>query len=486
MAFCEKERQLIDGGCTCVDNKFFINYLPDAPDIRSAVYLLGLALSNSQGSDNSIEAMSQKLNITPEETIDAYRYWEELGLVSILEDNPPRILYLNVRGTASSLKKIKPSKYTKFSKDIQAAITGRMITVNEYNEYYTFLENTAFEPSALVAVAKYCAETKGDDINYRYILTVARNQMTKGVSTLAAVQDRLNSQQKYDADLKLVFKALGVTRKFDHNDRENYEKWTKDYGFTQDVIVYVAKKCKTGGADKLDKMLSEYYKRGVLSAKEIDGYESEKLKLYELTKAINKTIGVFYQSLDVIIDEYVMDWLRRGYDDETLLAVAKYCFRSGIRTLNGLASVIDKLYKNGVTTLPSLEQYLASVAEKDDVIKSILDKAGLERKVTSSDRTLFKTWTQVWSLPTDVILYVAEQSAGASSPMIYINKTLSDCKQRGELTVEQIKARKTAYGSAEAAAAKAKVLVGGREIERRTYTDSQIADLFSALDDTED
>ena len=484
MTFCNKEKQLIDSGFTAVDNGFLLNYMPDAADVRSAVYLLGLALADSSGTDNSCQTIANKLGVSCDDVMSAFLYWEELGLVAISNETPPRVTYLSARTAGDSLKKIKPSKYAKFSKDIQAAIEGRLITVNEYNEYYNFLENTTFEPAALVAVAKYCAELKGGNIGYQYVLTVARNQLHRGATTLEAVTDRLNSQQKYDGDLKLVFKAMGSNRKFEHADREAYEKWTKEFGFTLDTVVAVAKSCKTGGMTRLDGKLTEYYKRGAMSVKEIEAYESEKTRLYDLARAINKTIGVYYQSLDTIVDEYVTAWLRRGYDDETLLAVAKYCFKSGIRTLNGLASVIDKLYKNGVTSLNTLKTYLARLALNDEHIQRVLVKCGLDRKTTSSDRQLYKTWTESWAMPQDVIEYVAEKAAGTNAPMAYVNRILSDYKQHGVFDLaaaEQYKSQATAQSSTATTA-----FIGGRDMERRTYTDDEISALFTALDETED
>ena len=484
MTFCNKEKQLIDSGFTAVDNSFLLNYLPDAADVRSAVYLLGLALSDSNGTDNSCQTIANKLSISCDDVMSAFLYWEELGLVAISADTHPRVTYLSTRGAGDALKRVKPSKYAKFSKDIQAVIEGRLITVNEYNEYYNFLESTTFEPSALVAVAKYCTELKGNNISYQYVLTVARNQLLRGATTLEAVSDRLNSQQKYDGDLKLVFKALGSNRKFEHTDRDSYERWTKEFGFTLDTIVTVAKNCKTGGMTKLDSKLTEYYKRGAMSSKEIQAYEEEKTALYELARGINKTIGVYYQSLDTIVDEYITAWLRRGYDDETLLAVAKYCFKSGIRTLNGLASVIDKLYKHGVTSIKTLEAYLARLADNDEAIQRTLVKCGLDRRTTASDRQLYKTWSEVWAMPQDVIEYVAEKAAGTNAPMAYVNRILSDYKQHGVFDVasaEQYKAQSNIAASTATTA-----YIGGKDMERRQYTDEEISALFTALDETED
>ncbi len=480
MAFCIKEKQFVDTGYTAVENKFFVNFMPDAPDIRSAIYLLGLTLAGSDGDDNSCETIANKLNISEEEVLDAYRYWEELGLVTVINANPTQILYHTI-GSNSTLKKIKPGKYAKFSKQMQAAIDGRMLTVNEYNEYYTFLEETTFAPDALVYIAKYCAELKGSNISYQYILTVARNQLVRGATTLAAVSENLKSQQKYDDDLKLVLKAMSSNRAIDYADRVNYEKWIKEYGFSLDTVIAVAKTCRTGGMTKLDSKLSEYYGKGALSTKEIQEYETEKACMYELARGLTRAIGVYYQSLDSVVDEYVVAWLRRGYDDETLLAIAKFCFKSGIRTLAGVASIIDKLYKNGVVNLESLDSYLAVMADTDSKIQTILTQCGLDRRTTANDRLLYKTWTEAWRLDYELIVYAAQLATGTRSPMAYVNRVLSDWKQRGVTTVEQ--AKLVLPNAASSTTATSAAFVGGTVIERRHYTDEEINSLFSALDE---
>lgn len=483
MAFCDKEKQLVSDGYTVIDNKFFLNYLPDAPDKCVAVYLLGLALSSSHGDDNSVDAIAQKLSITPDDVMTAYQYWDELGLVTVSNDVPPHVTYNAIKDSTNALRKISPNKYKKFSQQLQDLfVGGRQINTSEYDAYYQFLEDTAFEPEALLAVIKYCVELKGKTINYQYILTVARNEMRKGATTLAVVAEHLNCQQKYDEDLKLVFKQLGINRKFEHSDRETYDKWVRELGFTQDVITNVAKNCKNGGMAKLDALLCEYYKRGAMSLTEIEAYTAQKTRLYDLAKNINKAIGVYYQSVDAIIDEYLAGWLNKGFDDDTLLEIAKYCFRNGIRTLNGLADVVDKLYKNGVTTSESLHGYIAAIAKHDELIKDVLTKCGLDRRVTANDRLLFKTWTEAWSIPYDVIEYAAEKSAGVSNPVAYLNRILADYKQAGVRSVEQAKAHNTSANKSTAT----KVLIGGRDMERRPYTDEELNALFTVLDETED
>lgn len=481
MAFCDKEKQLIDNGYTCLDNKFILNYLPSAPDKCVAVYLLGLALSSSDGADNSCQTIAQKLQMSCQDVLDAFVYWEEMGLVYLSHDQPQRVTYLEITNNVSALKAIDVKKYAKFSKQLQAIITGRMINTSEYNQYYLFLEKSTFEPEALLAVAKYSVEVMGEKISYQYVLAVARNLSKLGATTLQTVNERLNNHQKHDDDLKVLFKTLKLSRKFEYHDRECYDKWTSQFGFTLDVINAVAKKVCRGGIDGLDKLLCQYYKCGAMSLVEIDSYEQTREQTYALAKEINKAIGVYYQSLDMIVDEYVTAWLRKGYEGSTLQAIAKYCFRSGIRTLNGMATVIDKLYKNGITTLEGLYQYLDQLAFKDEQIKQVLTKCGLDRNVNANDRLLYKTWTETWGLNADLILFGAQNSVGTNAPLAYLNRILSDYKQNGVATVQQASQYKTTAQQSTATTA----MVNKTPFANHQYTDEELNVLFTSLDETE-
>jgi DNA replication protein DnaD len=477
MPFITKEQHLVTDGFTAVDNKFLLNYLADAPNKCVAVYLTGLMLADISGADNSPATIASKLSMEEAEVKDAYFYWQELGLVHIVETTPYEVVYLSVRDSYSVLKKIKHNKYETFAREIQRVIDGRLISTTEYNEYYLFLENTTFEWRALIAVAEYCKELKGNNISYQYILTVCRNNMMKGATTLAAVKENLSSQSKFDPDLKIVFAALKLARRFEYDDREKYEKWTRDFGFTLDTIAAVAKTVKTGGVTTLDNRLCEYFRAGVLSTAEIDSYTAEKLKLYDLAKAVTKNIGVYYQSLDAVIEEYIAPWKRWGFDDDALYVVSKYCFKNGTRTLAGLNDIIARFYKLGITTTDAIDSYITTVAKTDAEIQEILDILGIVRKVNSADRKLFTTWVSGWGLSVELIKHGAQQALGAFNGIQYLNKVLLNYKNSNITTVEQ--AAKLPAVAATVAPKKA------TEIEKHSYTDEQLNAMLNTLSDVD-
>ncbi|MBR2974682.1 MAG: DnaD domain protein, partial [Clostridia bacterium] len=379
-----------------------------------------------------------------------------------------------------NVRTVSSSKYSKFSKEIQKVITGRMIGVSEYNAYYDFLErHEGFDWEALVAVAKYCVDYKGNNINYPYVLTVAKAQYQKGNLSAELVVDNLTTNLKHDDDLRVLFKTMRLRRVIEYADRELYDKWYKGFGYTLDVINEVAKGCKTGGIKKLDALMCEYHKIGAFDVKEIASYEQNKQALFELAKTVTKNLGVYYQSLDVVVDEYVCKWTQLGFDADTLAMLAKYCFRNNVRTLSGLDGTVEKFYKMGLTTLDGIDQYVRSVVAHDKAIKNLLEKAGLVRNVTASDRRLYKTWTEGWLMSTQLIELAVEKSAAASNPLQYANKVLATYKENGVSTVEQ--AQKLAVATLPQATQGAKK----PSFEQHDYTDDEINALFTDLENLE-
>lgn len=478
MAFCCKDKQLVGDSYTVLENKFILNYMPDAPEGVVRVYLLGLALCDQHDNVNTVAHVAQKLGITEQDVVAAYDYWEELGLVQVIASNPPQVVYLPI--SDNSVRTVSSTKYSKFSKEIQRVVTGRMISTNEYNAYYNFLEKyEGFSWEALIAVAKYCVDYKGNNINYPYILTVAKAQYQKGNLTAQMVVDGTTANLKHEADLQLLMHDLKAKRVIDYFDRELYEKWTNHLGFSRDTITQVVKQFRIRDMKKLDSILTEFFKVGTFDIKEIISYMNNKQMLFDLAKEVTKKLGVYYQSLDVVVDEYVSKWIQLGFDADTVTMLAKYCFRNNVRTLSGLDNTVEKFYKMGLTRQESIDQYMQTVVANDKTIKALLEKAGLLRNVTASDRKLYKTWTESWLLPTELIEFAVEKSISASNPLQYANKVLASYKEQGITTVAQ------AQTAATVATTCTKDAPTKHSFEQHEYTDDEINALFTDLESLE-
>lgn len=480
MALCSYSSKLAMDGYTVIDNTFLNEFLPQATGDDVKVYLYGLNLcTNPNTDDNSLDTMSKILSLTEDDILKSFSYWQEMGLVQIVSTNPLEIRFLPVRARSGSSKIRNKDKYTDFNTQIQAVISGRMITPTEYNEYYSLIETYHFEPEALVMIAKYCTIRKSTSIGYPYILAVARNYADEGLKTIEALEQKFIEYEQNSDEIKRVLSALGLKREADIEERNLYLKWNNNFGFTNGVIVEVAKSLKKkGGFAKLDSLLSKYYEQKLFTIEEISAFSEKEEEMYELAKIVSKNLGLYYQNLENVVDVYIADWTNKGYDAATLTMISMYCFKQSIRSLDAMNTVVQKFFKLGLVSLESIEQYISGIIKFDEEIKVILDSVGLVRSVSSFDRDFFKTWTNNWGFTNEQILQVAEISKGKSNPMSYLNKILSSINERGLKTDKEIAdyLKSASVGTQK---------IDKPEFEQRNYTAEEMNALFDSLEDIE-
>ena len=442
MAFCKFSSEYVISKETPVDNLFINEFLPYAPAECVKVYLYGLyKCTNSSSYDNTIENFAKVLNLTEEEVEDAFLYWQDEGLVQVLNTCPIEIRFMPLKNVINNTKKYKPEEFSTFNRQVQEILEGRQITPTEYDEYYYLLKTMHFQPEALLMIIKFCTQIKGANVGYKYIVTVAKNWANEGITTTKSVEERLFTYEQAGSDLEKLLKICGAKRNATLEEREMFLKWTKELGFNYNTIEYVAKLLKPTKVnfEKLDARLLKYYEMKKLSIKEIEDYEKEKSEMYTLAREINKKMGLYYENLEPVVENYVSKWLNLGHNSTSLFALADYCFKNSIRTLEGLDSTVLKLYKLGVVSMEAIEEYMQELISLDKEIKEILEKLGISRMVTNQDRTYYKTWKQDWNLSSELIALGVEMSAGKFQPLQYLNKLLSNWHTNSVKTLDEAK-----------------------------------------------
>lgn len=444
MSFCKYSTEFIASSKTEVDNIFINDYLPFADPKFVKVYIFGLyKCANSSAFDNNISTFAKTLNMSEEEILEAFEYWQEEGLVQVLKTNPVEIRYIPLKNVLTSNKLFKTDKYALFNSQAQEIFEGkREISKTEYGEYYDFLERYHVEQEALLMIMKYCVDSKKSAVGYNYILTVAKNWANEGITTARDVEERLQSFEQKSSELATLFACLGIKRNAYVEERALMDKWLGDFGFNLDVILYVAKKLKLKAKAKLeyiDTLLTKYYEMKLFSIMEIEDFEKEKSNLYSLAREINKTIGVYYESLDGEVENYILKWLNLGFDEAVLLDIAFYSFKKSIRTLEGMDKIVLKFHKLGILSSNALKEYIEGVVKEDDKIKKIIETLGLSRNVNYIDRENYKTWSENWKMSEELISHAASLAKGKQNPMKYLSRVLSDWQEKGIKTVEEAK-----------------------------------------------
>lgn len=487
MAFCTFSSEQIIKDTTSIENSFFVEFLPIAPDAYVKVYLFGLYNCNNPVSkDNSLQAFSRILNMSEEDIISVFMYWQELGLVQMLNVNPMEIRYLPISSGSARLKKYNKDKYKSFNIQAQEILSGRMITPTEYDEYYYLMESLHLEADALIKIIKYCVDFKqNNDLGYKYIISVAKSWAYQGYTTVEKVEERLMEQQAIGSDISLVLKALGSKKSASIEEYQLFLNWTDTLGFSSDVIVQLAKKVKKakGGINKLDYLLNKFYEMRITSIKEIDAYLEKEQELFEIAKEVCKNIGVRYDNLQIVVDTYVNNWLNLGYDSETLSFITVNSFKNSIRTLEGVNNVINQFYKLGLITKESIENHLDNLRQKDSAIANILEKLGIIRNVNKFDREYYNTWLFNWQINEEVLEYAISLSKDKVSPMQFLNKILSVYHNKNITTLEQAKEEKIeAFGGYGNSSVKSTQL---KRAKKHEYTKAEFDAMFTSIDEVE-
>ena len=478
MGFCCLGRDYIREGYTQIDNVFLAKYLADADAIDVKVYLYGLMLAKEE-SENSLEKIAYALRLTEERIINAYNYWQDLGLVTIRQTPDFQVVYNSVKMPLSKTVLYNAREFSEFVDELRRVFPEKILSEQEIVKYVETMKTYKMEQNAMLLIARYCRDKRGTT-NTASVIGLASSWAKQGLITMDKVNDRLDELERDSEDMRLVYGELGLKSKPAIEDQEQFAEWTKK-GFHLDAILTAARICKRkGGMSKLSRLMEELYSQNALTATEINAYQKEKEEIRAFASEIIRTIGSYYATLDMPIETYVNPWLKLGYEKNALLAIAKFCFMRNVKTLDGMQVVVDKFYKMGIVTLEGINSYVARQAKIDGLIKEVLESAGAEAFISARDRDFYRAFIEDWGFEHEVVLVVAENAKGKPFPMSYINKILLIFKQNGIFTVSGAKAffESGAHEHKKSGKKDSKDLVMKQE-----YTQEEIASVFRDVRD---
>lgn len=489
MAFCSFSSELVSKNSVLVDNVFINEFLPHAPESCVKVYLFGLYnCNNLNSSDNSLASFARILNLSEEDIESAFAYWESVGLVQVLNSSPVQVRYLPVKKSSAMFMKFNKDKYADFNVRVQDMLSGRMINPTEYNEYYYLMESMHIEPEALLKIVRYCVDLKGENVGYKYITTVAKNWAYSGITTAEKVDERLYEQEAVDSDLKLILKELGTKRAATVEEYELFLEWTDKLGFELESLIYLAKyvKKKRGGITRLDGLVNKFYAMRLMSVKEIEDYQAQEEYYYIVAKEVCKNLGVRYDNLEVVVETYISGWLQFGFELETLVLIAKQCFITGIKTLQGMNDKVNSFYKFGLITQESLENHLENNKKLDEQIVKVLEQLGILRYVNKFDRAFYNTWVFEWNTSEELLTYAISQSVGKVQPMQYLNKLLSVYHSKNIKDVESAQKENVSFISSFGGGAKnATTKTSKSSAKKRDYSPEELNALFTSIEEVQ-
>lgn len=438
MAFCSFSKDN-DNAYTIVENKFITKYLPEADGFAVKVYLYGLFLCENTDADFSVRSMAEVLKTTEEKIKETFAFWQDYDLVEILAQEPFTVQYLPVRSAIGKPKKIRYEQYADFNKELQHKMqkVGKFISAGDYIKYMRFLEENDIQPQAFLLIAEYCINKQGAAISPSYIFNKAKKLIRGGCTTYEQVEKELSNYNAHEGDILNIFNALSIFgRSPDETDYALYMKWTEKLGFTAESVLIAAKKIKRGSMNSLDLVLDELFAKEKTGSNEVEAYLAGRETLTNLTFRLGRKLGVKVQNPAVYVDEYVEKWYNFGYEENSLLDLALFCLKTERGSFESMHELVNSLFKDGVVSAEGVKAFLK---EKNDELKlftKIQAICGGLRK-SETNLALVKTWRE-WKFSDEMILEAATRSASGANPVPYMNKILSDWKQKEIYTLSAI------------------------------------------------
>lgn len=263
-------------GVTLLSNSFIDNYMKDANDAQLKIYLYLLRRLGS-GQATSVSEIADFFNHTEREVLRSLKYWEKLKLLAIEYDeskNVSGIRFLKgtdepvtvaapavaaapavVSATAVTEKaeetpaeKTDPYKKPSYSADqlsafknkenirqlffIAESYMGRQLSVSDMKSILYLSDCLHFSDDLIDYLLQYCVDRGKKD--FKYIEAVALNWAQSGVTTPKQAE---KFAAKYDKSVYTIMKELGKNNTPTKKELEYIIRWTKEYGFSQDIIA---------------------------------------------------------------------------------------------------------------------------------------------------------------------------------------------------------------------------------------------------------
>lgn len=281
---------------TIVSNLFIDEYMKEANDAQLKIYLYLLRMMSAH-LPTSVSDIADKFNHTEKDVMRALKYWEKNRLLSLeyddgktltsirlLDVNPrvdsdvvslapvvslvekkpeePKNSYEKPGYTLDQLRDFKNSEETSQLLFVAEQYIGRPLSASEIKTILFFSDRLGFSSDLIDYLIQYCVEKGKKD--FRYIEKVAISWAEEGITT---PKQAAKAAKKYDKAVYDIMKALGRTGAPTKAEAGYAIKWTKEYGFSTDIILEACERTVLA-TDKhrfeyADRILSSWHKGNV-------------------------------------------------------------------------------------------------------------------------------------------------------------------------------------------------------------------------------
>jgi len=485
MAFCAFDEGVAGFDVTPVENMFISEYMLGAPGEYVKVYLYGLMLCYHNQERMSLTSMAKDLKSTEEEVERAFRYWERNGLVRRVGDNPVCYAYRNIKQLTLTRAQDPAEKlYNRaFAEEARRILGDRLSEASDYNRIYDWLDVYEFPEEVVLMLLRYEMQRSKGRFSFKVADRTAKEWAHRGVRSVEDAEKIVLIDDVRAKALKRLIGSLGQAGLPSDDQKEMYNKWLDEWGFTAEAIEEARK--QTANAPTMG------YLNGILRRLHEQGKHTE----WEVKQSIRQSdnahdfsgrvldglgrVGVVPTQEDKAC---IAGWISDGFAQEMILMAVHEVHARGGASLEDVDAKLSTWKKQGFTSPEQISAARMRVKALNEQLREVYAAAGLEKRVNQPDRDLLTRWLGEWAMPVELVLLAAEYARGAGAPMKIADKILSDWQRAGIRDAQAARAEHEAHVRA-GAGMKPLMKTQKDTMMRHDYTDDDFRKMMINFDE---
>lgn len=300
---------------TEIPDVFFTEYLSSANGDYIKVYLYILFLSKYD-KDIKINDLSKKLALPLKTIQEAFKYWEEAGvlikkhtgyiLVNLQEVELLKLYSPKLTSSPEDIKKNAKNQYrAKAIENINNQFFQGIMSPSWYSDIDMWFKKYNFDEQVMLALFNYCFDHSA--LHRNYIQVVADSWYKNNIRSFSDLDKYYEKQEKISSVKKSIIKKLGLNRNLTVYEDAYVEKWTIDYGYSLDIIEIALKKTTSKSNisfEYLNKIISDWHDRNLKTATEIQEYIQMSKQKQENIKDMKKEVSNYNNSNQRTYDNF--------------------------------------------------------------------------------------------------------------------------------------------------------------------------------------
>ena len=236
-----------------IENIFINEYMPAAPGDYVKVYLYA-SMYAEHALNMSNETMAKQLAISEQTILEAWEYWEKMGVIKKRYLNSQgkvdfTVEFVNLKellyGKNTTPVRTEPKKQERDNVFGNKAVKtmfnnveklfGRGLSSTELSQILSWLADYHASTDVVYFAVKYCVEKNKTSL--KYIEKVVKEWAAAGLETTDQINEYLQELDEKYYKYKRVLQALGFTRNATETEREMMDTWFDTMGYSMERVL---------------------------------------------------------------------------------------------------------------------------------------------------------------------------------------------------------------------------------------------------------